>query len=88
MDFVIKWQISCSDRTIWDRKVEAIFEYEKYETLSVDKLFSKLKSVEVDRGVTARIESLTDSHSLALVGGSGAKSNSNPLIRTPRVHLH
>jgi hypothetical protein len=39
---------------------------------AVDELFSKLKSTEVDRGVIARIESPTDSHSLALVGGLGA----------------
>jgi hypothetical protein len=44
----------------------------------VDKLFSKLKSVEVDRGVTTQIESPTDSHSLALVEGIGAKINANP----------
>jgi hypothetical protein len=32
----------------------------------------------MDRGVTTRLESPTDSHSLALVGGSGAKTNANP----------
>jgi hypothetical protein len=57
------------DRTIWDGKVEAILEFDNYDTLIVNELFSKLKSVEVDRGVTAHLESLTDSHSLALVGG-------------------
>jgi hypothetical protein len=69
------------DCTIRDGKVEAIFGFEKYETLTIDKLFSNLKSVEVDRGVTARIESSTDSRSLALVRGSGAKSNANPSSR-------
>jgi hypothetical protein len=44
----------------------------------VNKLFSKLKSAKVDRGLIARLESPTDSHSLALVGGFGAKSNANP----------
>jgi hypothetical protein len=63
------------DHTIWDEKVEAIFESEKYDTLVVNELFSKLKSTEVDRGVTAHLESLTDSRSLALVGGSGNKTN-------------
>jgi hypothetical protein len=58
------------DRTVWSGKVEAILESEKYETLTVDELFSKLKSFEVDRGVRAKIENLTDSHSLALVSGS------------------
>jgi hypothetical protein len=58
------------DRTVWSGKVEAILESEKYETLTVDELFSKLKSSEVDRGVHAKIENLTNPHSLALVSGS------------------
>jgi hypothetical protein len=66
------------DRTIWDEKVEAILESEKFDALTVNELFSKLNSVEVDRGVIARFESPTDSHSLALIGGSGTKSNANP----------
>jgi hypothetical protein len=44
-------------------------------------LFSKLKSAEVDRGMTAKIVGLTDSHSLALVGGSKGKANTNPSTR-------
>jgi hypothetical protein len=47
----------------------------------VNKLFSKLKSAEVDRGMTAKIEGPTDSHSLALVGCSKGKTNTNPSIR-------
>jgi hypothetical protein len=43
------------DRTVWSEKVEDILELEKYETLTVDELFSKLKSSEVDRGVRAKI---------------------------------
>jgi hypothetical protein len=31
-------------------------ESEKYDTLTVNELFSKLKSTEVDRGMTAKIE--------------------------------
>jgi hypothetical protein len=69
------------DRTIWDRKVEAILESEKYDTLTMNELFSKLKSTELDRGVTAHPESPTDSHSLSLVGGKGAKSNTNASSR-------
>jgi hypothetical protein len=38
------------DRTVCSEKVEAILESDKYETLTVDELFSKLKSSEVDRG--------------------------------------
>jgi hypothetical protein len=58
------------DRTVWSEKVEAILESEKYETLMVDELFSKLKSSKVDRGVRAKIENQTDPCSLALVSGS------------------
>jgi hypothetical protein len=65
------------DRRMWDGKVEAILESEKYDTLMVNEPFSKLKSAQEDHGVTARLESLTDSHSFALIGGLGAKSNTN-----------
>jgi hypothetical protein len=65
------------DRTVWGGKFEAIVESEKYDTLTVNELFSKLKSAEVDRGMTAKIEGSTDSHSLALVGGSKGKTNTN-----------
>jgi hypothetical protein len=40
------------DHTIWGGKFEAIVESEKYDTLTVNALFSKLKSAEVDRGMT------------------------------------
>jgi hypothetical protein len=63
------------DRTVWSEKVKAILESEKYETLMVDELFSKLKSSEVDRGVRAKIKNPTDLHSLALVSGSRTNSN-------------
>jgi hypothetical protein len=69
------------DRTVWGRKFEAIVESEKYDTMTVNELFSKLKSAEVDRGMTAKIEGPTDSHSLALIGGSKGKSNANPSTR-------
>jgi hypothetical protein len=41
----------------------------------VDELFSKLKSFEVDRGVRAKIENPTNTHSLALVSGSRTNAN-------------
>jgi hypothetical protein len=41
----------------------------------------QLKSAEVDRGMTAKLEGPTDSHSLALVGGSKGKANTNPSTR-------
>jgi hypothetical protein len=63
------------DRTVWSGKVEAILESEKYETLTVDELFAKLKSSEVDHGARAKIENPTDPHSLALVSGSRTNAN-------------
>jgi hypothetical protein len=69
------------DRTVWGRKFEAIVESKKYDTLTVNELFSKLKSAAVDRGMIAKIEGLTDSHCLTLIGGSKGKSNSNPSAR-------
>jgi hypothetical protein len=68
-------------RTVWDGKVGAILESEKYTTLMVNELFSKLKSAEVGRGLTACLESPTDSHSLAHIGGRVAKSNANTSSR-------
>jgi hypothetical protein len=50
-------------------------------TLTVNELFSKLKSAEMDRGMTTKLEGSTDSHSLALVGGSKGKANTNPSTR-------
>jgi hypothetical protein len=67
------------DCTVWSGKVDAILELEKYETLMVDELISKLKSSEVDRGVRAKIENPTDPHSLALV--SGSRTNANMSLR-------
>jgi hypothetical protein len=69
------------DCTIWGGEFEAIVESEKYDTLTVNKLFSKLKSAEVDRSMTAKLEGPTDSHSLALVGGSKGKANTNSSTR-------
>jgi hypothetical protein len=63
------------------RKFEAIVESEKYDTLTVNELFSKLKSAEVDRGMTAKIEGPTDSHSLTIIGGSKGKSNAKSSTR-------
>jgi hypothetical protein len=69
------------DRTVRGGKFEAIVGSEKYDTLTVNEQFSKLKSAEVDRGMTAKIEGLTDSHSLSLIGGSKEKTNANPSTR-------
>jgi hypothetical protein len=66
------------DRMIWGEKFKAIVESEKYDTLTVNELFSKLKLAEVDKGMTAKLEGPTETHSLALVGGSKGKANTNP----------
>jgi hypothetical protein len=68
-DIVVKL-LHLLDCTVWGGKFEAILESEKYDTLTVNELFSKLKSAEVDRDMTAKIEGPTDSHSLTLIGGS------------------
>jgi hypothetical protein len=44
------------DHTVWGGKFEVIVESEKYDTLTVNELFSKLISAKVDRGMTAKIE--------------------------------
>jgi hypothetical protein len=67
------------DCTVWSGKVEAILELEKYDNLTVDEMFSKLKSSEVDRGVRAKIENPTDPHSVALI--SGSRTNANMSLR-------
>jgi hypothetical protein len=69
------------DHTVWGGKFEAIVESEKYDTLTVNELFSILKSAEVDRGMTSKIEGPTDSNSLALISGWKGKSNANPSTR-------
>jgi hypothetical protein len=66
------------DHMVWVGKFEAIVEFEKYDILTVNELFSKLKSAEVDRGMTAKIEGPSDSHSIALIGGLKRISNANP----------
>jgi hypothetical protein len=65
------------DRMVWGGKFEAIVESEKYDTLTVNELFSKLKSAEVDRGMTAKTEGPTEYHSLALIGGSKGRLTLN-----------
>jgi hypothetical protein len=67
------------DRTVWSEMVEVVLESEKYEILTVDELFPKLKLSEVDHGVRARIENPTDPHSLALM--SGPRTNTNLSLR-------
>jgi hypothetical protein len=69
------------DHTVWGGKFKAIVESGKYDNLTVNELFSKLKSVEVDRGMTTKIEGPTDSHSFTRIGGSKGNTNANPSTR-------
>jgi hypothetical protein len=66
------------DRTVWGGKFEAIVESVKYDTLTVNEMFSKLMSAEVDWGIIAKIDGPTDSHCLAFIGGLKGKANVNP----------
>jgi hypothetical protein len=42
---------------VWEVKVEAINESPNYETLTIDELFSKLRSTEIDNKSRAKLES-------------------------------
>ena len=44
------------DRKVWDVKVFAIIESANYDTLTVDELFSKLKSTMIDYQTQAQIK--------------------------------
>jgi hypothetical protein len=56
--------------------VKAILESDHYETLTLDELFSKMKSSMVDHGVRGKIENLTGLHSLpALISRSRTNAN-------------
>jgi hypothetical protein len=69
------------DRTVWGGKFEAIVESERYDTLTVNELFSKLKSAEVDRGMTAKIEARL---TLIVSPSSVARKESLTLTHPPR----
>jgi hypothetical protein len=65
------------DREIWDVKVTAIIESSEYETLTVDELFSKLKSTEIDYQTQAKLKNPT-APTIALVSGNGSSFLANP----------
>jgi hypothetical protein len=44
------------DQRVWDVKVTAIIESSRYETLTVNELFSKLKSTEIDYQTQAKLK--------------------------------
>jgi len=57
------------DRRVWEIKVAAIIESPNYETLTVDELFSKLKSTEIDLQSRAKVEN-PSAPTMAHVSGS------------------
>jgi hypothetical protein len=60
-------------------KFSAIIESPNYETLTVDVLFSKLKSTEIDHQIRAKIEN-PGAPTMALVSGGGSASISSPVM--------
>jgi hypothetical protein len=60
-------------------KVSAIIESPNYETLTVDELFSKPKSIEIDHQTWAKIEN-PSAPTMALVSRGGSTSNSSPAM--------
>src|SRR5579859_4846553 len=68
------------DRAVWGIKVDAITESPNYETLTLEDLYSKLRSTEIDIKSRAKLESPpASSHATALVSGSRA-SSTNPVL--------
>jgi len=66
------------DRKVWEVKFAAIIESPNYETLTVEELFSKLKSTEIDINTRAKIEN-PSAPIMALVSGNGSSSSfTNP----------
>ena len=66
------------DRKVWEVKVDAITESPNYETLTVEELFSKLKSTEIYYNTRAKIEN-PSAPTMALVSGNGSSSSfTNP----------
>jgi hypothetical protein len=58
------------DRKVWDVKVTTIIESSGYETLTVNELFSKLKSTEIDYQTQDKLKN-PSALTMALVSGNG-----------------
>jgi hypothetical protein len=65
------------DQRVWEVKVSAIIESPNYETLVVDELFSKPKSIEIDNQTQAKIKN-PGAPTMALVSRGGSASNPSP----------
>ena len=60
-------------------KVSAIIESPNYKTLTVDELFNKLKSIEIDHQTRAKIEN-PSAPTMALVSRGGSFSSPSPAM--------
>jgi hypothetical protein len=69
------------DQRVWEMKVSAIIESPNYETLTMDDLFSKLKSTEIDHQTQAKIEN-PGAPTMTLVIGGGSSSNLSSALFT------
>jgi hypothetical protein len=67
------------DRKVWEVKVLAIIESPNYETVTMDELFNKLKSIKIEHEVQSKIEN-PGAPTMALVSGGGSSSNPLPAL--------
>jgi hypothetical protein len=65
------------DRKVWEVKVTTIIESSGYETLTVDELFNKLKSTEIDYQTQAKLKN-PSAPTMVLDSGNGSSSLANP----------
>jgi hypothetical protein len=65
------------DKMVWELKVSAIIESPSYDTLTIDELFNKLKSTEIEHQTRAKIEN-PGAPTMVMVSCGGASSN--PLL--------
>jgi hypothetical protein len=67
------------DQSVWEVKVLAIIESPNYETLTMDELFSKLKSTVIDHQTRTNIEN-RGAPTMVLVSGGGSSSHLAPVM--------
>jgi hypothetical protein len=67
------------DQRVLEVKVSAIIESPNNETLTVDELVNKLKSIEIDHKTQAKIEN-PGAPTIALVSRGGSASNPSPTL--------
>jgi hypothetical protein len=75
------------DQKVWEVNDATMTESPNYETLTIDELFSKLKSIEIYLQSRAKIEN-PSSPIMALVSGlGGCLTNSDPHLCVLHYHL-